>query len=171
MKYTVAVFPSKKLQDLANSYRKRYDPYYALVPPHIKLKSPFEASDEEMKTMVDELHNLANDIAPMDLDVYKVKSFHPTTNVIYFAVKKTDELYDLYERLHEGQLKSEEKYSFVPHITIAQELSDQEHSDIIGRLGMMEINHSETIDRFHLMYQLENGSWTAFETFRFGKDS
>ncbi|MFP3325996.1 hypothetical protein R0K05_23370, partial [Planococcus sp. SIMBA_160] len=26
MKYGVVIFPSKKLQDIANSYRKRYDP-------------------------------------------------------------------------------------------------------------------------------------------------
>ncbi|CAM5464250.1 hypothetical protein BSAF29S_03331 [Bacillus safensis subsp. safensis] len=28
MKYGVVRFPSKKLQDIASSYRKRYDPMY-----------------------------------------------------------------------------------------------------------------------------------------------
>jgi 2'-5' RNA ligase len=35
---------------------------------------------------------------------------------------------------------------------------------------MQGINHEETVDRFHLLYQLENGSWTVYETFRLGKD-
>ena len=30
MKYGIVAFPSKKVQDFANSYRKRYDPHYAL---------------------------------------------------------------------------------------------------------------------------------------------
>lgn len=32
MKYGIAIFPGKDLQDLANSLRKRYDPKYALIP-------------------------------------------------------------------------------------------------------------------------------------------
>jgi 2'-5' RNA ligase len=173
MKYIVAMFPSKNLQDLANSYRKRYDPSYALISPHIKLKSSFEASDEEIKGIAKELHDIAKETLPLSIGVYKIKSFHPTNNVIYFAIKKTDDLYDIHERLHQGNLKTDEKYnySFVPHITIGQDLSDQEHSDVIGRLGMMDLNHTETVDRFHLLYQLENGSWTVYETFRFGKDN
>ncbi len=38
MKFGVVIFPSKKLQDLANSYRKRYDSHYALIPPHLNVK-------------------------------------------------------------------------------------------------------------------------------------
>ena len=38
MKFGVVIFPSKKLQDLANSYRKRYDPHYSLITPHLTLK-------------------------------------------------------------------------------------------------------------------------------------
>ena len=43
MKFGVVIFPSKKLQDLANSYRKRYDPHYSLITPHLTLKG-FEAT-------------------------------------------------------------------------------------------------------------------------------
>lgn len=47
MKYGIALFPSKKLQDLVNSYRKRYDTHYALVPPHVTLKTAFEAKTKK----------------------------------------------------------------------------------------------------------------------------
>ena len=46
MKFGVVIFPSKKLQDLVNSYRKRYDPHYALISPHLTLNA-FEANEEE----------------------------------------------------------------------------------------------------------------------------
>jgi len=35
---------------------------------------------------------------------------------------------------------------------------------------MTKIDHEEMVDRFHLLYQLENGSWTVYETFRLGKE-
>ncbi|EPR29472.1 2'-5' RNA ligase [Geobacillus sp. WSUCF1] len=49
MKYGIVIFPPKRIQDFANSYRKRYDSHYALIPPHITLKYPFEADEEQIK--------------------------------------------------------------------------------------------------------------------------
>jgi 2'-5' RNA ligase len=170
MKYGIALFPSKKLQDIANSYRKRYDPNYALVPPHVTLKSGFETSEENLKSIVQELHRIAADVQPFTLNVYKVSSFHPVNNVIYLGVQPTPELEELHNRMHAGALLSERDYAYVPHITIGQELSNDEHSDVLSSLKMLNINHQETVDRFQLLYQLENGSWTVYETFHLGKE-
>ncbi|AZB42412.1 hypothetical protein CEF21_08960 [Bacillus sp. FJAT-42376] len=165
MKYGIVLFPAKKLQDLANSYRKRYDPHYALIPPHLTLKAPFEASDEEIKAISKELRSLANGHSPIKLEVQKISSFSPVNNVIYLKVEPTDELMDLHAALHSGSLDSKPEYSFVPHITIGQKLSDAEMADVLGQLKMQENHHIELIDRFHLLYQLENGAWTVYETF------
>ncbi|MGE6308574.1 2'-5' RNA ligase family protein, partial [Bacillus safensis] len=62
------------------------------------------------------------------------------------------------------------EYAFVPHVTVAQKLSDDEHSDVLGTLKLRKIDHEETVDRFHLLYQLENGSWTVYETFILGEE-
>ncbi|MFT4412421.1 YjcG family protein [Fredinandcohnia humi] len=170
MKYGIALFPSKQLQDFANSYRKRYDTHYALIPPHLTLKNAFEASDEEIKEISRELENIAKQTRPIQLKVLKASSFYPVNNVIYLKVEPNEELMNLHESLHSGSLSQETEYAFVPHITIGQNLSSDEHSDVFGQLGMLKIEHEEEIDRFHLLYQLENGSWTVYETFRLGRD-
>ncbi len=171
MKYGIALFPSKKLQDLVNSYRKRYDPHYALVSPHVTLKSTFDASEEEIKQVAKELRHTAKTAKPLDLEIKKVSSFSPVNNVIYLKVEPTDEMQELHDRLHTGALSSEPEYAFVPHITLGQNLSDDEHSDVLGSIKMLDIHHKEVIDRFHLLYQLDNGSWTVYETFLLGKES
>ncbi|MDQ0230657.1 YjcG family protein [Metabacillus malikii] len=170
MKYGIALFPSKKIQDLVNSYRKRYDPNYALVPPHLTLKSAFEVTDEDVPRITEELRSIAEITPPMKLAIRKVSSFSPVNNVIYLKVEPTEQLLQLHDRLHNGSLNSAPEYSFVPHITIGQKLSDDEHSDVYESLKMLDVKHEETIDRFHLLYQLENGSWTVHETFLLGKD-
>ncbi|WLR51628.1 YjcG family protein [Bacillus tianshenii] len=170
MKYGIVIFPAKKLQDTANSYRKRYDPHYSLIPPHLTVKEPFEAEDDEIKKLAKELRTISKKVNPFSFQVYKVKSFHPTTNTIYLAVRADEELSKLHEMTHSGSFKTEKTFTFVPHITIGQKLSDQEHSDVLGRFEMMDMNHEETIDRFHLLYQLDNGSWTVYETFHLGED-
>lgn len=171
MKFGIVIFPSKKLQDYVNSYRKRYDPHYSLIAPHLTLKYPFEASEKEIEDIVKLLQDIVSDTEPFKLKVLKVSSFKPVNNVIYFKVKLNKKLEELQAKLHNDVMEKEPEFTFVPHITIGQKLSDQEHSDIFSQLSMIDVKHEETVDRIHLMYQLENGSWNVYETFRFGKDS
>ncbi|MFE4349308.1 YjcG family protein [Peribacillus butanolivorans] len=171
MKYGVAIFPSKKLQDLANSYRKRYDTKYAFIPPHITLKQTFEATDMEISTVAEQLKDIAKKSQPFKLNVTKAKSFQPVSNTIYFKVELSEELQELHVALHDEKFcKSESEHAFVPHITIAQDLSDNEHSDVLGQLSMLDVSHEEEVKRIHLLYQLEDGAWTVYETFRLGAE-
>ncbi|PLS02899.1 YjcG family protein [Neobacillus cucumis] len=170
MKFGVVIFPSKQLQDIVNSYRKRYDPHYALIPPHLTLKHAFEATEEDAKNFADKLRNIASNTSPFSLKTTKISSFKPVNNVIYFKVDPTNELNNLHAEINRELNDQKTEYAFVPHITIGQKLSNDEHSDIFGSLRMTKIDHEETIERFHLLYQLENESWTVYETFRLGKE-
>jgi len=169
MKFGVVLFPSKKLQDVANSYRKRYDSHYSLIPPHLTLKEVFEATEDQIDEIAANLRKIAEETNPFTLNVTKVSSFSPANNVIYLKVEQKQELTSLYNKLHEGNLEQPTDYSFIPHITIGQRLSDDEHLDVYSQLKLVDVAHEETVDRFHLMYQLENETWTVFETFRLGK--
>jgi 2'-5' RNA ligase len=170
MKFGVVIFPSKKLQDLANSFRKRYDPHYALIPPHLTLKNAFEANEDEAKSFAEELRQIALNTNEFSLKTTKFSSFYPVNNVIYFKVEPSKELTALHAEINREFTSQNQEYAFVPHITIAQKLSNDEYSDVFGALSMNKVEHEESIDRFHLLYQLENGSWTVFETFRLGKE-
>lgn len=152
-----------------NSYRKRYDPQYSMIPPHITLKYSFEASEEQMKDITKQFWETAAKTAPINVNVIKASTFQPVSNVIYLKVELNNELETLQKQLH-NVINSEDEFAFVPHLTLAQELSNDEHSDLFGQLSMIDFSHSETIDRFHLLYQLDNGSWTVYETFQLGRD-
>lgn len=170
MKYGVVAFPSKKLQDLANSYRKRYDPHYELITPHMTLKDAFEVEDDNIKEISKEIEKIAKRHQPFKLHATRVSSFSPLTNTLYFKVDPTPEILAIHKDFHTEPFTGETKYSYVPHITIAQKMSDSEHSDIFGQLKMAGIDHEEMIDRIHLLYQLEDGSWTVYDTFRLGDE-
>jgi 2'-5' RNA ligase len=166
MKYGIVAFPSKKLQDLANAYRKRYDPHYALITPHMTIKDVFEADDKEIKQVAEAIREVARKHNPFELQVTKVSTFAPITNTIFFKVTPNEEILSLHKDLNEDFFSGNTEYSFVPHITIAQKMTSGEHDDIIGQIKMVGVDHTETIDRIHLLYQLEDGSWTVYETFR-----
>lgn len=169
MKYGIVIFPTKSLQDIANSYRKRYDPHYSLIPPHITLTSPFEKEDANIQELSQQIRQTVQDYNPFDIKIVKFSSFKPVNNVIYLKVEASNEIVKLHEAFN-SLLSTQSEYNFVPHVTVGQKLSNDEFSDVYGSLRMQEINHSETVDRIHLLYQLENGSWTVYETFRLGKE-
>ena len=171
MKYGVVAFPTKKLQDLANGYRKRYDPRYSKITPHMTVKGVFEADEREIVQVAEAIRNVSAKHKPFELNVSKVGSFAPITNTIYFKVAPNEALLDLHKALNNDEFFGAlPEYAFVPHVTIAQDLTSGEHDDIIGQLKMIGVDHSELVDRLHLLYQLEDGSWTVYETFRLQED-
>ncbi|GEL77131.1 YjcG family protein [Tenuibacillus multivorans] len=169
LKYGIAIFPSKEIQDVANSYRKRYDPNYKNIPPHITLKERFKVNTDEIDQLAKELNKIAADMEPFEIEIHKVSSFSPVTNTVYLKVAPNESLTYLNEKMHQGIFPSEQQYAFVPHITISQDLSEDEHSDVYGSMKMLTFDLKDTVDRFQLLYQLEDGTWTVYETFKFGQ--
>lgn len=168
--YGIVAFPPKDIQDIANSYRKRYDPHYSLIPPHITLKEPFRMKESEMEEAIQALKRIANDIEPFTIQINKVSTFAPVTNTIYFKIEPNEQLREINDKLNQPPFSDNREHAFVPHITLAQKLVSDEYSDVFGRLKMENFQFEAEIDRFQLLYQLDNGSWTVYESFVFGEE-
>lgn len=169
MKCTIAVFPSPEVQDRANSYRMRYDSQYALIQPHVKLKWPFNASEQDLPQIINQIEKVAAETDPFEITFHKIKTFYPTNFVLYFGIQDASPLEKLHSHLNEGPLHREEKYVFVPHLTIGQDMVEDEFHDVYGRLKMIRLKLHSKIDRISLLYQLGDKTWTTHQTFLLGK--
>lgn len=169
MMYSIVVFPSSKVQEVANSYRKRYDPTYSLVPPFIRLKEGFELDEAKLPELVSHLEQVASSTDSFEAHFHRFATFHPTTNVIYMAVQNKEPFNELHQKIADQCVTQKETYAFVPHLTIGRDLSDDELRDVTGELGMAKVDLTTEVDRFHLMYQLEDGIWSVYQSFQFKK--
>src|SRR5699024_12446953 len=102
MKYGIAIFPSKAIQDEANDIHKRYDPEYAMNPPHITLKPVFNLGDTSIKDITKSLQEISNNTKPFKININKVSTFAPVTNTIYFKVDPEPELDALHKKIQES---------------------------------------------------------------------
>src|SRR3954453_15188800 len=118
MMYRVVIFPGKPLQDLANSYRKRYDPHYGLIPPHIMLINGFEAKQEQINKMVQTLHEVSNHTTPFDINITKFSSFQPVNHIIYLKIEPKDDFENLHAKIVEAIRNYVHEHLFVPYIAI-----------------------------------------------------
>ncbi|GAA4703623.1 2'-5' RNA ligase family protein [Brevibacillus fulvus] len=165
MRYSIVVFPSSKVQEAANSYRKRFDPAYALIPPYIRIKEPFEWAEADLPELVNHLEEVAQSTERFATRFHRVSSFHPTTNVLYFAIQNKEPFEKLHEKIAQKCVNQKETYAYVPHLTIGRDLSDDELRDLTGQLSMAKIDLETEVDRFSLVYELEDGIWSVYQTF------
>src|SRR5690625_35708 len=168
MKYGIAIFPSDEIQAEANAYRKRYDPKYTLIKPHITVKPAFSLQDLSLDTFIQKLTEIAKDVKPFTITISKIRSFAPVTYTIFFKVDEHESLTYLHEKMHEKPFTTKRDHPFVPHITIGQNLAEDEFSDIFGSLRMKDIYFEYEVDKFHLMHLQDDGSWKIHETFHLG---
>ncbi|HLR59145.1 MAG TPA: 2'-5' RNA ligase family protein [Pseudogracilibacillus sp.] len=168
MKCGIVIYPAKVLQDEVNNLRKRYDPEYALIKPHITLKTKFDADKNLLSKLTDELNEITKNIQPFDINIKKVSSFQPVSNKIYFKIEPNDNLEKLHDSLYNGVLPKEKFITFVPHITIAHDLNTDEFSDIYTTLSMKDYNYTDTLDSLEIGYESDDGSWKTYKSFNFG---
>lgn len=166
MQFGIAVFPSKEVQDIANSYRKRYDPHYSLIQPHLTVREKDEWNEEQLGRAVGLLEQAAQTCAPFTIHFNRFSSFYPVLNVVYMALSDTEPMQRLYDAICTGEL-AEPKRAFVynPHLTIGQEMNSDELHDVLASVKLRALDLTTRIDRFHLLYQTDNGAWTAHQTF------
>lgn len=74
MKFGIALFPSKKLQDTVNQYRKRYDSRYAYIAPHITVKEAFEAEEHEKPHIEEFIRHVASKHQPTEIEIKKFQA-------------------------------------------------------------------------------------------------
>ncbi|WP_138751886.1 2'-5' RNA ligase family protein [Paenibacillus sinopodophylli] len=166
MLYGIVVFPEKHVQDFANSLRRRHDPHYSAIPAHLTIREAAEWTHEELEHAVEHLEQVTSTLSPFTIQLNRVSTFYPVNHVLYMALEDTNMTQQLHDSICSGPLVLEAaKYVFTPHVTIGQELSADELHDLYGNLRMQEINLSSKIDRVHLLYQTDNGSWTAYQSF------
>lgn len=65
-------FSIKKIQDIANSYRMRYDPQYSKIPPHITLKESFTADQQTIDKLTEDLSKIAKETEPFDIEIKRL---------------------------------------------------------------------------------------------------
>lgn len=171
MRYSVVIFPSSDIQELANSYRKRYDPSYALIPPFIRLKEAFEMDQANLPGFVNHLQQVAQSNNAFTIKFHRVSTFHPTNNVIYLGIQNKEPIETLHQQIAQYFPDFKETYAFVPHLTIGRNMTDDELKDVLGQLSMKKIDLSTEVDRFHLVYQLQDGMWSVYQTFLLNKQA
>lgn len=120
--YAVVIFLPPHLDELVMPLRERYDPDCNAIPSHVTLVF-------ELRTArpLDELaRSITSQVAMVNLfkiELSSIGDFYPAAPFIYWRVKPNPTLNALYKTLH-AQLDIPISHKeYIPHVTVAKEIS------------------------------------------------
>lgn len=120
MQRAIHIFPEFENKLLIEEVRKKFDPLYGLVPPHITLVFPFES---EIPTSRIEQHvrDKLVGVCPFSIQLKGITA--TLDNHLFLNVKKgNDSIIELHDRLYSGLLSGfmNRRYTYTPHLTVGR---------------------------------------------------
>lgn len=169
-KYAVVIFLPPMLDSIIAPFRERFDPIHNQISSHISLVFPFE-TNAPLDELAGRIRMEADKQPSIPIELDSIGDFYPAAPIIYWSLKKNNQLNELYFRLY-AQLGLPIPYkNYVPHVTIAREISA--HRVVIVKDKIVSYLAEEkffagTID---LIMPLMNNRWVSVRTFSFSGSS
>lgn len=137
------------------------DDAYGRIPPHITLVPPVNVAERDLPSSFASVRFAAATTTPLELVVGPVSTFRPSNPVAYLEVAAAEEhmvaLNALRRGCLSGPLDRPQEHEFVPHVTIASELSAA-RQDAVGA-ALPDFTVDITIERVHVLAEQPGRVW------------
>ena len=120
--YAIVILLPQYLDKLIYPIRETFDPDYNRVPGHVTVVFPFDSrsSFNELSALIS--YQLQS-VKPFEIEFDSIGDFYPNFPIIYWRVKPCEMLQKLYRSLHVDLDLPIPFRNFLPHVTIAREIS------------------------------------------------
>ena len=137
------------------------------IPPHVTLLPPTLVNLDDGGPIHAHLAAAAASVAAFWLTLRGSATFRPVSPVVFMpVVEGFDDCARLYKKVHAGLLARERPFEFWPHLTLAQDLDDQDLDEVQRVLGAEEIRIR--VEQIDLYARLEDQGWTMEQSFALG---
>lgn len=146
MKRSILLFPDFNNINIIESIRKKYDPLFKHIKPHITLVFPFDSDipNEELKKHIE---NSLKEIEPFKI---KLKGITGTLdNYLFLNIKVgNDKIIEIHDRLYTGILEKfhYKRITYIPHITVGNILDDKQFGKALNDVKDLNDEFETLID-------------------------
>jgi len=167
--YAVVIFLPSQLDEYIYPLRQKFDPLYNKIPSHITLIFRFECALnlQELSGMIKQE---LQEFRPIEVELESIGDFYPVSPTIFWRVKPCEPLQELYHKLH---LKLEvpiQFKQFVPHVTIAREISSHRVMLVKERIVPYLTSEKFTARTIDLVVPIANEKWVSVRSFSLSEE-
>jgi len=153
---------------VVNALRRQYDPRTALaIDAHVTFAGPWDG-EEPVSSIEAELVSVADELEPFELTITEVRSFLPTTPTCYLEVEPEKQLVALHDALVR-RLGWRDSFPYVPHVTIAEYLSEEETAGVVEQLRRLELCVHDQVRKLRLVEKVSEGRWVVAKEVPIGR--
>lgn len=137
------------------------------IPTHITLLPPTQIAEGRMVRVDEHLRGVAESAAPFDVGLGGSDTFRPVSQTSFVVVQQgAAQCTALADRVRGGPLKRSLTFPYHPHVTIAVDLSDEQHDHAEKELAGFRLSFPVSgIERYELA---EHGVWESVSVFPLG---
>ena len=167
--YAVLIFLPTHLDELIYPLRQRFDPLYNSVPGHITVVFPFETT-MTLNDLSAIIKQELKDIRPISIELESIGDFYPASPTIYWNIKSCEPLQFLYHRLHSRLDLSIPFKQFMPHVTVAREISTHRVMLVKERIVPYLPNETFIAQTIDLVVPIAYEKWVSVRSFPLSKE-
>ncbi|HEX7041967.1 MAG TPA: 2'-5' RNA ligase family protein [Patescibacteria group bacterium] len=135
--YAIVAFPKVDIE-LIQTFRKKYDPLWNVIHPHITLVFPFSDIPEQL--ILEHLETVSKTLKPFQIQLKDfTKSFD---HYLFLLVQEgKEEIYKVHDLLYTGVLASQLRNDipFLPHMTLGKFAKDNIFEEQLYNKALKEI--------------------------------
>lgn len=166
--YGVIIYLPHNLDNIISPMRDKYDPLYNAVPSHITLVFPFE-TNRTIDTLTSLLKPEIENQFPITIELDSIDDFYPESPCIFWSLKKNEPLCELYYRLYSKLELPIPVKNYIPHVTIAREISTHRVELVKDKIASYLPKESFVAESVELVTPLISERWVSVRSFPFLK--
>jgi 2'-5' RNA ligase len=153
--------------ELQDWRRRLGDPGARKIPPHVTLLPPTGVQAEDLHAVEDHLMAVASDERAFPIHLRGTGTFRPVSPVTFVSLAwGISDCERLEARVRSGPLARPVKFNYHPHVTVAQDVSEEALEEGFRALAGFEARFD--VWGFTLFEQDRDGAWRPQRDYRFG---
>jgi 2'-5' RNA ligase len=167
----LVVFPPKPVRGRIDRWRRIYDPYHKIIPPHVTMVFPFMREKTWNKNRAKIASNIKT-FAPFTITLREIHFFKGEPRVLWLKPSDKGELSSIHESLRRQFPKyvSSSGFDFVPHLSIGFLDTDQALRDAWKIVSDAWRPVTFKVDRIYYVVHNQRGRWRIKSTLPLGRD-
>ncbi len=148
---TIMIFPKFNNEYIIDSIRKKYDPLYNLVKPHITLVFPFQdkISNIELEKKLEECLMKTNSFRLLLQGISKQEDVYG--NYLFLNVKVgSKEIIDIHKNLYMDIWEQENNQPYIPHMTVGKLVSKDEMMKAYIDIKDLDVCFETVVDKISI---------------------
>lgn len=170
--YALVVYLHGPLARLVNSLRCELNPHHADKLAHLSVLPPRPLAISEAAA-VEEAQNRCDEWEPFEVEVTAATTFLPANPVVHLELGAgAEQMRQLHRALAQGHLAGPEAFDYVPHITVAQEMSEETLrvlDCVRERLAAYHGSRRILVEQLTFVRMMPDGNWCDLAELQLGR--